>query len=148
MAPFEALYGRRYRSLIGLFEVGEVFFIGIELVYEGMEKILRRYGKIAYDFDLPSMLALVHPVFHVSLLKKCIGDLTSIVPLESIGVKDRQSYEEVWVDILDCQVRKLRNKEVSSMKVLWRNQLVEGATWEAEDNMMSHYPHLFPSISA
>ncbi|WMV40939.1 hypothetical protein MTR67_034324 [Solanum verrucosum] len=47
-------------------------------------------------------LASVHLVFHVSLLKKFIGALTSIVPLESVGVKSL-SYEEVLVDILDCQ---------------------------------------------
>ena len=38
MAPFEALYGRRCRSPIGWFEVGEVSLIGPELVHEAMEK--------------------------------------------------------------------------------------------------------------
>ncbi|WMV41364.1 hypothetical protein MTR67_034749 [Solanum verrucosum] len=47
------------------------------------------------------------------------------------------SYDEVLVEIFDWQVKKLRNKEVASVKVLWRNQLVEGAAWEAEANMMS-----------
>ncbi|WMV32783.1 hypothetical protein MTR67_026168 [Solanum verrucosum] len=39
MAPFEALYGRRRRSPIGLFEVGEVALIGPELFYEAIEKV-------------------------------------------------------------------------------------------------------------
>ncbi|WMV19232.1 hypothetical protein MTR67_012617 [Solanum verrucosum] len=38
MAPFEALFGKRRRSPIGWFEVGEVALIGPELVYEAMEK--------------------------------------------------------------------------------------------------------------
>ncbi|WMV41034.1 hypothetical protein MTR67_034419 [Solanum verrucosum] len=88
----------------------------------------------------------MHLVFHVSMLKKCVGDLTSIVPLESLGVKDNLSYEEVTVDILDRQVKKLRNIEDDSVNVLWRNQYVEGATWEAEADMMSRYPSIFPSI--
>jgi len=29
------------------------------------------------------------------------------------------------------------------MKVLWRNQQVEEATWEAEEEMNKKYPHLF-----
>ena len=58
------------------------------------------------------------PVFHISLLKKCVGDPTSIVPLESLAVKDSLSYEDVLVEILDRQVRRLRNKEVASVKVL------------------------------
>ena len=57
-----------------------------------------------------------------------MGDLASIVPLESAAVKDSLSYEDVPVEILDCQVRRLRNKEVASVKVLWRSQSVERAT--------------------
>ncbi|WMV08921.1 hypothetical protein MTR67_002306 [Solanum verrucosum] len=69
------------------------------------------------------------------MLKKCVGDPTSIVSLEGLGVDESLSYEEVLVEIWDQQVTKLRNKEIASMKVLWRNQLVEGATWEAEADM-------------
>ena len=50
------------------------------------------------------------------------------------------------VEILDRQVRRLRNKEVASVKVLWMSQSVEGATWEAEAAMKVKYSHLFPSI--
>ncbi|WMV54684.1 hypothetical protein MTR67_048069 [Solanum verrucosum] len=45
---------------------------------------------------------------------------------------DSLTYEEVSVEILDRQVCRLRNKEVSLVKVLWRIRFVEGATWEAE----------------
>ncbi|WMV46668.1 hypothetical protein MTR67_040053 [Solanum verrucosum] len=78
---------------------------------------------------------------------KCVGDPTSIIPLESVVVKDSLTYEEVTVEILDRQVRRLRNKEVTSVKVLWRSQSVEGATWEAEAAMKAKYPDLFPSDS-
>ena len=77
------------------------------------------------------------------MLKKCIGDPESILPIEGLGVKDNLFYEEVQVQILDSQVKKLRNKEVVSIRVLWKNHFVEGATWEAEAYMKSHYPHLF-----
>ncbi|WMV24149.1 hypothetical protein MTR67_017534 [Solanum verrucosum] len=78
---------------------------------------------------------------------KCVGDPASIVPLETVAVKDSLSYEDVPFEILDRQVRRLRNKEVASVKVLWRSQSVEGATWEAEAAMKSKYPHIFPSDS-
>ena len=74
---------------------------------------MKRVGKVAYELELPTKLAAVHPVFHISLLKKCVGDLTSIVPLESVAVKDSLSYEDVLVEILDRQFRSLRNKEVA-----------------------------------
>jgi len=89
-------------------------------------------------------LSPVHPVLYISVLKKCIGDPVSILTLEGLGVNENLSYEEVPVEILDRQFKKLRNKEVASVKVLWRNHLVEGETWEAEADMMSCYPHLFP----
>ncbi|WMV49860.1 hypothetical protein MTR67_043245, partial [Solanum verrucosum] len=68
---------------------------------------------------------------------KCVGDPTSIVPLESVALKYSLTYEEVPVEILDRQVHRLRNKKVASVKVLWRSQSVEGATWEAEAPMMA-----------
>ncbi|WMV33389.1 hypothetical protein MTR67_026774 [Solanum verrucosum] len=52
---------------------------------------------------------------------KCVGDPISIVPLENLGTKKSLSYEEVTVEILDRHVWKLRNKEVTSVKVLWMN---------------------------
>ena len=66
---------------------------------------------------MPEELAAVHPVFHISLLKKFVGNPASIVPLESVAMKDSLSYEDVLVEIFDRQVRKLRNKEVASVKV-------------------------------
>ncbi|WMV37890.1 hypothetical protein MTR67_031275 [Solanum verrucosum] len=150
MAPFKALYGRRCRSPVCWFEVGEFALIGPKLVYEAIEKIspmkgvmsfskkgklspryvapyqiLKCIGKGACELDLPNELAPVHPVFHVSMLKKYIGDPLSIIPLEGLGVDESLSYEEVPVEILDRKVKKLRNKEVASVKVFWRNHLVE-----------------------
>ena len=52
------------------------------------------------------------------MFKKCIGDPESILLIEGLTVKDNLSYEEVPVRILDRQVKKLRNKEVASVKVL------------------------------
>ena len=65
-------------------------------------------------------LAPVHPIFHVSMLKKCISDPKSILHIEVLGVKDNLSVEEVTILIFDRQVKSLRNKEVASVKVLWR----------------------------
>lgn len=60
-------------------------------------------------------------MFHVSFLKKCIGNPAFVVPLESMGVKDSLSYEEVQVEILNRQNRRLKNKENALVKVLWSN---------------------------
>ncbi|XP_015169441.1 uncharacterized protein [Solanum tuberosum] len=108
-----------------------------ERTIQTLEDMLRAFGLDfkAYELELPSELAAVHPVLHISMLKKCMGDPALIVPTESIGVKDTLSYEEIPVQILDLQVCKLRTKEVASAKVLWRNQFVEEATSKAEEDM-------------
>ncbi|WMV42105.1 hypothetical protein MTR67_035490 [Solanum verrucosum] len=171
MAPYEALYWHRCRSLVGWFELGEAPMIGLDSFHEAIEKvspvngvvrsgkkeklspkyvglyrILKRVGNVAYDLELPVELGVVHPAFHISLLKKCVGDLVSIIPLGSVALKDSLTYEEVPVEIVDLQVRRLRYKEVTSVKVLWRSQSVEGATWEEEEATMMVKYHLFPSI--
>ena len=86
--------------------------------YVGPYEILQRVGKVAYELKLPSKLDSIHSFFHVFVLKKCIDDLESIFPIEGLGVKDNLFYEEVQVQILDSQVKKLRNKEVVSVKLL------------------------------
>ena len=49
----------------------------------------------------------------------------------------------VW--ILDSQVKKLRGKEIKTVKVLW-DAITHEMTWETEDSMRQSYLHLFPGI--
>ena len=77
------------------------------------------------------------------MIKKCIGDPVSIISIYVLRVDENLFYEEVPVEILDHKVKKLRNKEVAFVKFLRRNNPVEGATWEAEADIMYLYPHLF-----
>ena len=181
MAPFEALYGRRCRSPIGWFEVGEATAYGPEVVSEAMEKvklirerlktaqsrqksyadvrrrdlefevndlvylkisamkglkklgkkgklsplyvvpyrILSRVGRVAYELELPAELSAMHPIFHVSMLKKHIGDSIVVDPSEILDILTSLSFEEIPVEILEHQIRRLRNKEVPLVKVLW-----------------------------
>ena len=63
--------------------------------YVGPCKILKRIGKVTYELELPAKLVALHPFFHIRLLKKCVGDLASVVALETVAVKDSLSYEDV-----------------------------------------------------
>ena len=69
--------------------------------YVGTYEILQCVGEVAYELALPAKLASVHPVFHVSMLKKCLGDPASILLVEGLGVGEDLSYEEVLIEILD-----------------------------------------------
>ncbi|WMV40960.1 hypothetical protein MTR67_034345 [Solanum verrucosum] len=101
--------------------------------YIGPYRIIKRVGNVAYELELPSELESVYLVFHISMLKKCMCIPSLIIPTENIGIKDSLSYEEIPVQILDRQVHKLRTTNVALVNVLWRNQFVEEATWEADE---------------
>ncbi|XP_070002863.1 uncharacterized protein [Nicotiana sylvestris] len=72
--------------------------------YIGPYKIIQRIGQVAYKLDLPPEMSLVHPVFHVSMLKKVVGDMSLIVPVETIEANEELSYEEILVSILDSNM--------------------------------------------
>ncbi|KAF3640037.1 putative ribonuclease H protein-like [Capsicum annuum] len=144
IASFEVLDDVRRKDLE--FKVNDYVYLKI-FPMKGVKRILCRFGKVAYELEFPSDLASVHPVFYVSLLKKCIGDPAVVVPIQSIDIQNILSYEENPVEILDYQTCRLRNNEVPLVKVLWRNLSHEGATWEAEANIRTKYPHLFPANS-
>ena len=48
--------------------------------YVGPYKILKMVFKVTYELEIPAELAVVHPVFHISHMKKCVGNLVSEVP--------------------------------------------------------------------
>lgn len=76
-------------------------------IHVGPNKILLSLGKVSDELELLTKLAAVHLIIHILLLKKCVGDPTSIIPLESVVVKYTLTYKEVLVKILDWQVRRL-----------------------------------------
>jgi len=113
--------------------------------YTGPFEILERVGEVAYRLALPPSLADVHPVFHVSMLRKYHGDPFHMLDFSSIQLDKDLTYKEEPVAILARQVRQLRSKSYPSFRVQWRGQPIEAATWESESDMRSIYPHLFTS---
>ena len=54
----------------------------------GPYEIMQKIDKVAYELKLPKELDFVYPVFHVYMLKKCIGDPEFIIPIVGLGVKE------------------------------------------------------------
>ena len=111
--------------------------------YVGPYQIVERIGSVAYKLDLPQEMSQVHPVFHISMLRKYVPDPSRIIQPQVVDVSEELTYEERPVQIVDTQIRQLRTKRIPMVKVLWRSQSVEECTWETEEDMRQKYPYLF-----
>ncbi|KAK4709781.1 hypothetical protein R3W88_004294 [Solanum pinnatisectum] len=112
-------------------------------IYIGPFEILECVEPVAYRLALPPNLSSVHPIFHVSMLKRYHSDGDYIIKWDSIVLDKDLQYEEEPIAILDRDVRKLRTMEIKSMKVQWKHRPVEEDTWETERDMRDKYPQLF-----
>ena len=101
--------------------------------YIGPFEIVERIGSVAYRLDLPEELSRVHNVFHISMLRKYIPDSSHVLETPEIELRDDLSYKEQPVQIMGREEKELCNKTISLVKIMWRNHIVEEATWERED---------------
>ncbi|GJX26751.1 putative reverse transcriptase domain-containing protein, partial [Tanacetum coccineum] len=111
--------------------------------YIGPFKILDRVGTLAYRLELPEQLSRVHSTFHVSNLKKCFVDEPLAIPLDEIQIDDKLHFIEEPVEIMDREVKRLKQSRIPIVKVRWNSRRGPEFTWEREDQMKKKYPHLF-----
>ncbi|GJV83336.1 putative reverse transcriptase domain-containing protein [Tanacetum coccineum] len=121
-APFEALYGRKCRSVCWA-KVGDVQLIGLEIIHETTEKIiLKRVGPVAYTLELPEELSNVHSTFHISNLKKCLSDESFVIPMKELQLDDKLNFVEEAVEIMDYEVKQLKQSRVPIVKARWNSK--------------------------
>ncbi|GKA26563.1 putative reverse transcriptase domain-containing protein [Tanacetum coccineum] len=111
--------------------------------YIGPFKIIAKVGTVAYHLELPEKLSRVHSTFHVSKLKKCMADEPLAIPLDEIQVDDKLNFIEEPVEIMDREVKRLKQSRIPIVKVRWNSRRGPEFTWEREDQMQKKYPHLF-----
>ncbi|GKF76706.1 hypothetical protein Tco_0229176, partial [Tanacetum coccineum] len=78
---------------------------------------IEKVGPVAYRLDLPKELNGVHDTFHVSNLKKCLGDPTLQVSLDEIRVDAKLNFVEELVEILEREFKKLKRSRIAIVKV-------------------------------
>ena len=110
--------------------------------YVGPYKVLEQCGPVAYRLQLPDILSMVHNVFHVSQLKKCLRVPDEAMEIEELPLQPDLTYVEHPIKIQDEKERVTRNRMVKFYKVQWQNHSEDEATWEQESYLLQHYPHL------
>jgi hypothetical protein len=107
--------------------------------YYGPYPILERIGAVAYKLKLP-VGSRIHPVFHVSLLKKAVGEYHADEELPDLLADDQvETYEPEAV--LATRKIKQQAEEVNQVLVQWKGKSVEEATWEDVIMMRSQFPN-------
>ncbi|GKE73727.1 putative reverse transcriptase domain-containing protein, partial [Tanacetum coccineum] len=113
--------------------------------YIGPFKIIAKVGTVAYRLELPEQLSRVHSTFYVSKLKKCMAEEPLAIPSDEIKVDDKFHFIEEPVEIMDHEVKRLKQSHILIFKLRWNSRRGSEFTWEREDQMQKKYPHLFPS---
>ena len=111
----------------------------LNLRYIGPFKIVERIGPIAYCLELPSELSRIHDVFHVSMLRKYVSNPSHILKAPPFELDEDLTFEVQPVGIVEQGIKKLRNKFILMVKVLWRSDTVEETTWETEAFMRKKF---------
>ncbi|GJW76684.1 putative reverse transcriptase domain-containing protein [Tanacetum coccineum] len=161
-APFEALYGRKCRSPVCWakksyidvrhkpleFQEGDKVMLKVSPWkgvirfgkrgklnprYIGPFKVLAKVGTVAYRLELPQQLSMVHSRFHVSNLKKCLSDEPLAILLDEIHIDDKLHFVEEPVEIMNREVKRLKQIRIPIIKVQWNSRRGPEFTWERED---------------
>ncbi|KAH9294879.1 hypothetical protein KI387_038467, partial [Taxus chinensis] len=95
-----------------------------------------KIGTVAYKLELPQSTR-IHPVFHVSCLKKVIGQrVSSQIVLPELDEEGRVILEPEC--ILQTCTKRLRTRVITEYLIKWKNMDNEDATWEDMTFLQQH----------
>nr|GEY52904.1 integrase, catalytic region, zinc finger, CCHC-type, peptidase aspartic, catalytic [Tanacetum cinerariifolium] len=129
-APFEALYGRKCRSLVCWTEVREKSYADLKrkpMEFQVGDKVMLKVSpwKGVVRFGKRRKLnPRVHNTFHVSNLKKCHADEPLAVPLDGLHFDDKLHLVEEPVEIMNREVKRLKRSRIPLVKVRWNSKRV------------------------
>ncbi|RVX00907.1 Retrovirus-related Pol polyprotein from transposon 17.6 [Vitis vinifera] len=166
MIPFEALYGRRCRSLVCWDDVREKKLLGPELMQLTVENVFlikerlkaaqsrqksyvdNRKGDLEFEVG-DHVFLKVSPMKSIMRFRrkgKPSPRFMGPFELEPIQISEDLTYEEVPIHIVDVMDKVLRHVVVKLVKIQWSNHNIREATWELEEEMREKHLHLFQDL--
>ncbi|XP_024033508.1 uncharacterized protein LOC112095635 [Citrus clementina] len=123
------------------FKEGDMVYLRLHPYrYFGPYQIIQKVGHVAYKLQLPEG-AKVHSTFHVSVLKKAMGDSTvsstELPPTDDEGVLDLEPKL-----VLDTRWLKRGGNVIEQSLIQWNNLPMEEATWEDTTVIKQQFPSL------
>jgi hypothetical protein len=97
--------------------------------------VLEHIGEVAYKLDLPEH-SRVHPVFHVSQLKQCLGPGQQVQTQFSFT----DNVFQVPGCILQQRVRQHGLRTVTQVLIKWSGAPAGDATWEDMEALKQQFP--------
>ncbi|GKC24769.1 hypothetical protein Tco_1026919 [Tanacetum coccineum] len=116
---------------------------GIDMFYHASIKAAPFESLYGRKCRLPICWSEFSKDVHVSNLKRCLADENLIIPLEEIQLDDKLHFIEEPVEIMDREVKQLKQSRIPIVKVRWNSRRGPEFTWEREDFFKNKYPHLF-----
>ncbi|XP_039003082.1 uncharacterized protein LOC120129711 [Hibiscus syriacus] len=129
MTPFQALYG--YKPPIMPYRQTSLTLrrnLKLAAKYYGLYKIIEKIGAVAYKLHLPESSRL-HPVFHVSLLKKFIEDSSKAVT-DPPAIEDDGQLRIKPLKVVGRRIVNRNGKPITQLLIRWENLDEANDTWE------------------
>nr|GFB80987.1 reverse transcriptase domain-containing protein [Tanacetum cinerariifolium] len=79
----------------------------------------------------------------IYLKEDCHEAWNTSVPLDGLHFDDKLHFVEKPVEIMDREVKRLKQSRIPLFKVRWNSKRGPEFTWEREDQFRKKYPHLF-----
>ncbi|GJW01898.1 putative reverse transcriptase domain-containing protein [Tanacetum coccineum] len=87
------------------------------LEFQVGDKIIAKVGTVTYRLELLEQFSRVHSAFHVSNMKKCMSDKILVILLDEIQIDDKLYFIEEPVEIMDREVKRLKQQRIPIVKV-------------------------------
>ncbi|GJS52656.1 putative reverse transcriptase domain-containing protein [Tanacetum coccineum] len=105
-------------------------------------------GLAQWHINLSFLKSTVKSTYYPhSNLKKCLSDESLVIPMKELRLDDKLNFVEEPVEIMDREVKQLKQSRIPIVKVRWNSKRGLEFTWEYEDQIHAKYPHLFSNIT-
>ncbi|KZV15621.1 hypothetical protein F511_39990 [Dorcoceras hygrometricum] len=104
----------------------------------GHSGFCRKIGAVAYKLSLPPN-SKIHPVFHVSCLKKAVGQNESSQPLPK-GLETDLSTDFEPESVVAERYKQRGGEQVQQVLIHWKDRSVDEDTWEDVTTFINQFP--------